>query len=338
MHIAKKTLTEVRTDWPRLVADIGGTNARFGWLTGPQASLEKVRLLPCEEHSGLVEVVQAYLQQSGLPSPACAALGMANPVLGDKVQMTNLPWRFSIEEVRERLGLQTLLVLNDFTALMLAVPEVEPQYIEQIGPHVPARSGAIGLIGPGTGLGVSGLLPVPGSGQGVPIMGEGGHITLAASNSYEYAVIEQLRNRYGHVSAERALSGTGLVDLYQTICVMQGDHVAEVTTPAQVLALGMDGSSAVARQALELFCGWLGSVAGDLALTLGAVGGVYVGGGIAPRMKSYLLQSDFRRRFEAKGRYQAYLQAIPTWLINAPVSPALGGAARALELHLSSAV
>jgi len=165
-------------------------------------------------------------------------------------------------------------------------------------------------------------------------MGEGGHVTLAASNSLEFEVIEQLRKRYGHVSAERVLSGTGLVDLYHAIRAIKSDYDIEVTTPAQVLALGMDGSSTLARQALDLFCGWLGSVAGDLALTLGAVGGIFIGGGIAPRLKSHLLQSDFRRRFEAKGRYQTYLQAIPTWLIDAPISPALDGAARALELHV----
>lgn len=334
MRIARQTATETSTTWPRLVADIGGTNARFGWLSGPKAALEQVRVLPCQEHQGLVEVIQAYLQLGGLPMPACAALGMANPVLGDAVQMTNLPWRFSVEEVRERLGLQTLLVLNDFTALMLAVPGIAPQYLEAIGPHVPARSGAMGLLGPGTGLGVSGWLPVQGSDLGAPIMGEGGHVTLAASNSLEFEVIEQLRKRYGHVSAERVLSGTGLVDLYHAIRAIKSEYGIEVTTPANVLTLGMNGSSTDARQALDLFCGWLGSVAGDLALTLGAVGGIFIGGGIAPRLKSHLLQSDFRRRFEAKGRYQTYLQGIPTWLIDAPISPALDGAARALELHV----
>lgn len=334
MYISRQTAVPMSTTWPRLVADIGGTNARFGWLRGPQSALEQVRVLPCEAYQGLLEVVQAYLQQVGLPVPVCAAFGMANPVLGDSVQMTNLPWRFSVEDIREKLGLQTLLVLNDFTALMLAVPSIDSQHLETIGPHLPTRSGAMGLLGPGTGLGVSGWLPMQSSDQGTPIMGEGGHVTLAATNALEYAVIEQLRKRYDHVSAERVLSGTGIVDLYHTILAMHAECGTEVTTPAQVLALGMDGSSNPARQALDLFCGWLGSVAGDLALTLGAVGGIFIGGGIAPRLKSHLLQSDFRRRFEAKGRYQTYLQAIPTWLIDAPISPALDGAARALELNV----
>lgn len=333
MHIARQRSEVMSTTWPRLVADIGGTNARFGWLSGPQAALDKVRVLPCDEYPGLIEVVQAYIQQCELPLPACAALGMASPVLGDTVQMTNLSWRFSVEEVREQLGFQTLLVLNDFTALMLAVPGIAPQYLEAIGPPIRARSGAIGLVGPGTGLGVSGWLPVQGSDLGALIMGEGGHVTLAASNSLEFAVIERLRKRYDHVSAERVLSGAGLVDLYHAMRAIQAESGDEVTTPAQVLTLGMNGSSTPARQTLDLFCGWLGSVAGDLALTLGAVGGIFIGGGIATRLKSHLLQSDFRHRFEAKGRYETYLQGIPTWLIDAPTSPALNGAARALDLH-----
>jgi glucokinase len=319
--------------WPRLLADIGGTNARFGWQDRPDTAIEHVRVLPGAEFDGPVEAIQAYLIQTGLPAPDCAALGMANPVTGDAVQMTNLHWRFSIDEVRAQLGLRALLVLNDFAALALAIPTLDPRCLYPIGEPVPAAHGPRVLIGAGTGLGVSGLLPVPGTEGWLPIQGEGGHVTLAAGDALEYSVIEHLRQRYGHVSAERVLSGTGLVDVYHALLALDGQCGTEVTTPAQVLALGQGAQNPQAARTLELFCGWLGSVAGDLALTLGAVGGVYVGGGIAPRMRQFLMQSGFRSRFETKGRYHYYLQSIPTWLIDAPVSPALEGAARALQMH-----
>lgn len=333
MRLAQSPLAVAQPGWPRLVADIGGTNARFGWLSGPDAAIAEVRVLPCADYAGPTEAVQAYLAQASLPQPDCAALGMAIPVTGDQVQMTNLHWRFSIEQVRAELGLHRLLVLNDFTALALAIPGLSHASLSPLGPVRSATAGPKGLIGAGTGLGVSGLLPVPGTERWVPIMGEGGHVTLAAATELEFEIIQCLRRRYGHVSAERVLCGAGLVDLYHALVQVQGCSGSEVTTAAQVLAQGLQESGGTACQALDLFCGWLGSVAGDLALTLGAVGGMYIGGGIAPRMGAFLRQSAFHQRFVSKGRYQAYLEAIPTWLIDAPLSPALSGAAQALHWH-----
>jgi glucokinase len=334
MRVAHCERLEDQPTWPRLVADIGGTNARFAWLSGPGEALEHVMVLPGAEFDGPLQAIESYLAQTGLPRPACAALGTANPVHADEVQMTNLHWRFSVETLRQQLDLRTLLVLNDFTALVLAIPGLDPQCVHPIGPVLQGKSAVIGLLGPGTGLGVSGWIPASGSAQGGAIMGEGGHVTLAATHDLEYDVIRQLRQRYGHVSAERVLCGTGLVDLFHALATISGQPGSEVTTAAQVLSLGLGDASPLARQALELFCGWLGSVAGDLALTLGATGGIYIGGGIAPRLREFLSQSDFRQRFEAKGRFQNYLQAIPTWLIDAPVSPALDGAARALDMQI----
>ena len=177
----------------------------------------------------------------------------------------------------------------------------------------------------------------------MPIAGEGGHVTLAASNALEFAVIEILQARYGHVSAERVLSGGGLVNLYGAVAQMRGRAI-EPLMPAQIMqraqgtaslepgAAAEPGSDPIAIEALDLFCGFLGQVAGDLALTLGARGGVYLGGGIVPRMGRRFDQSPFRARFEAKGRYCAYLQAIPVWLIDSPMPPALIGAAQALAM------
>ena len=319
--------------YPRLLGDIGGTNARFGWLAVASGEIEQIRVLPCAEHASLTDAIEAYLKQTGLPRPACAALGMALPVTGDSVTMTNHHWQFSIAAVREQLGLHRLLVLNDFTALALALPHLPQSSLLQIGSICePAQHAPIGLIGPGTGLGVSGLVPVPGSTRWLPLAGEGGHVSLSASTPQEFAVVEQLQRRYGHASAERAVSGAGLLDLYFILSQLRGAQSIALSTPAQVLEQALHEPASLASDALEMFCGFLGSVAGNLALTLGARGGIYIGGGIVPRFKERFAQSSFRARFEAKGRYTAYLQGIPTWLIDAPASPALLGASLALEL------
>jgi glucokinase len=191
--------------------------------------------------------------------------------------------------------------------------------------------GSAALLGPGTGLGVSGLLPGPAG--WVPISGEGGHVTLGSADPFEAAVLAELAARFGHVSAERALSGPGLENLYRATCRVLGRPALELAAPA-ISAAALARQDAACEQTLALFCGLLGHVAGNLALTLGARGGVYIGGGIVPRLGEAFDRSPFRERFEAKGRFSAYLAAVPTWVLTADTSPALLGAARALdELH-----
>ena len=318
--------------YPRWLGDIGGTNARFGWQASAAAPISHVQVLPCAEHASIVAAGQAYLQAQGLPTPACAAFGIANPVTGDQIAMTNHHWKFSIQATREALGLPRLLLLNDFTALALALPLLPRDQLRQVGGGLAAPQAAIGLIGAGTGLGVSGLLPVGHQGKWLPIAGEGGHVTLSASNDLEYAAIAQLRQRYGHVSAERILSGPGLVDLYHALCELKDGQGREITTPAEVMARAEAHPQSTAQEALDMFCGLLGCVAGDLALTLGARGGIYIGGGIVPRLGERFDRSPFRQRFESKGRFKNYLAAVPTWVIQSPVSPALQGASQALNL------
>jgi glucokinase len=318
--------------FPRLLGDIGGTNARFGWQAVAGAPITQVQVLPCLEHPTLLDAIRAYLAQQGLPVPPCAALGIANPVTGDAVRMTNHAWAFTISGLRESLGLQRLLFVNDFTALALSLTTLSPDMRRQVGGGEPVADAAIGLIGPGTGLGVSGLVPVDGGQRWWPIAGEGGHVTLSARTEREFRVIQALQARYGHVSAERVLSGAGLVDLYHALLAIEGKAGIEIVSPAQVLERASEHPTSAANEALDLFCGFLGSMAGDLALTLGARGGVYVGGGIVPRLGARFAASPFRSRFEDKGRFQAYLQAIPVWVIDSPVSPALQGAAQALAL------
>ena len=322
---------------PRLLADIGGTNARFAWQAGPQASIEAIRVLPCAQYPTVEAAVRHYLQGLDKPLPQQGSIAIANPVHGDRVQMTNHHWSFSIEGLRQSLGWSTLQVVNDFTALALALPGLPATALRQVGGGQAAPRAAIGLLGPGTGLGVSGLIP-HGTDGWLPLQGEGGHVTLAPATAREWAVVQWLMQRHGHASAERAISGMGLVDLYRALCSLDGQPARPDWTPADITQQAMASNSGACHEALHMMCALLGSVAGDLALTVGAKGGIYIGGGIVPRLGEWFGQTEFRARFEAKGRVQAYLQDIPVWTIHTDTSPALAGAAQALDNALRAAV
>ena len=317
--------------FPRLLGDVGGTNARFGWQSNAHSGIEHVLVLPCAAHETLEAAIRTYLELKSLPMPRTGALGIANPITGDVIRMTNHHWSFSISEMQRSLGLQQLNVINDFTALALALPSIAKDNLVQVGGTVAEAYAPKALIGAGTGLGVSGLMPTDANDHWVAIAGEGGHVTLAAQTESEYRVIELIRQRYGHVSAERVLSGQGLVDLYLALRQMQKQQPVDVAGAAEITAWALQDKDPLALQSIDMFAGFLGSVTGDLALTLGARGGVYLGGGIVPRWLGWFETSQFRERFEAKGRFNAYLKDIPVWVINAAESPALLGAARSLQ-------
>lgn len=317
--------------FPRLLGDVGGTNARFGWQANAHSGIEHVLVLPCAAHETLEAAIRTYLELKSLPMPRAGALGIANPITGDVIRMTNHHWSFSISEMQRSLGLQQLNVINDFTALALALPSIAKDNLVQVGGTVAEAYAPKALIGAGTGLGVSGLMPTDANDHWVAIAGEGGHVTLAAQTESEYRVIELIRQRYGHVSAERVLSGQGLVDLYLALRQLQKQQPVDVAGAAEITAWALQDKDPLALQSIDMFAGFLGSVTGDLALTLGARGGVYLGGGIVPRWLGWFETSQFRERFEAKGRFNAYLKDIPVWVINAAESPALLGAARSLQ-------
>jgi len=314
---------------PRLIGDIGATHARWGWQAHAGAPIKQVQVRPCAASASLQASALEYLATHGLGRPCASAIGIATPVTGDEVRMTNHPWRFSIKELERALGVDRCLVINDFTALAMALPVLGPRDLRAVGGGRSVAGAPFGLLGPGTGLGVSGMLPLPG-GQFLPLSGEGGHVTLAATDEWEAAVVALLRQRFGHVSAERVLSGAGLVNLYDALSTLEGPRPRELQ-PHQVTQAAIDGSDRCCVQALRLFARFLGNVAGNLALTLGARGGVYVGGGIVPSLGAAFDGEAFRAGFEDKGRFAGYLADVPTWVITAP-TPALLGAARALEL------
>ncbi|MBB2485890.1 glucokinase [Mitsuaria sp. WAJ17] len=313
---------------PRLVGDIGGTNARFAWQAHAQAPLECVETLPCQDYPQLQQAVEAYLDRIRRERPAQAALGLANPVTGDWVQMTNNHWAFSTEAMRQALGLHKLAIYNDFSALALALPTLRKDELLHLGGGPALPDAARALIGPGTGLGVSGLLPQPGGGWRA-LESEGGHASLCAASEREWQVLGQLQRRFGHASAERVLSGPGLVWTYEALCALDGVP-PRFAQPPELADAALAQTDAWGVEALTLFFGFLGAVAGNLALTLGARGGVYLGGGVLPRMAEALQASGFMERFLAKGRMRPLLQSMPVYLITAQESPALRGMALAM--------
>lgn len=318
-------------DGPRLLADVGGTNARFALETAPLV-FEAVEVLPCSGHASLASAVQAYLAGAAAQA-ACggkvrhAAIAIANPVDGDMVAMTNHHWSFSTAALKGELGLDTLAVVNDFTALAMALPMLGTGQRIQVGGGAPRPGSTIGLVGAGTGLGVSGLVPV--GQRWVALASEGGHASFAPGDDLEIEVLLALRREYGHVSAERLLSGAGLESIHRVLSQGPVLKAAEITRRA------LDGSCAVCAQAVELFCAVLGSVAGNVALTLGATGGMFIGGGIVPRLGQLFARSPFRARFEAKGRLSGYVARIPTYVITEPY-PAFFGVSAILAERMAA--
>jgi glucokinase len=307
----------------RIIGDIGGTNARFAIAEG--GKYRELMHVEVGRFGSLHDALTDYL--NGLPpalrSGLDGALAVAGPVFGDRVALTNLGWSFSISDLHRSLGLGSLKVVNDFAATAMAVPHLPGADVFPVGPRAPGAAGPIGIIGPGTGLGVSAL--IPDGRKWVMVAGEGGHVTLPSASKEEDAIIEVLRKRWSHVSAERVLSGAGLVNLYEALCTIDGS-AARALTPADVTRYAIAGTDLQCVRAFSHFCAFLGSAAGDLALTFGATGGIYVAGGILLRFKEAFASSPFRERFERKGRFAGMLAKIPTCLI-LEESPALLGLA-----------
>ena len=331
--------------FPRLVADIGGTNARFGWLDGPGQPVARVHKLSVPGFAGPTEAARSYLDAlrvelgGAYRPPRHAAFALATAVAGDRIAFTNSHWDFSCGQVQAALGLRSLLLLNDFESLALSLPCLgEPQLRRAAAAPDPLPAltdgSVLAVVGPGTGLGVGAVVRTPGGWVALP--GEGGHATLAPADDLESAVLAQVRRQFAHVSAERLLSGIGLPVLHQALGAVQGAAPAPLPA-AQIVDAGNavgDGRDALCSQTLDLFCALLGGFAGNVALTLGARGGLFIGGGIAPRFADRFLASAFRERFEAKGRFRSYLAAIPTALITDTLA-ALTGAALAIEQQLA---
>lgn len=310
----------------KLLADIGGTHARFA-LAREHGSPFAQQTLEVAAFKNPLMACRHYLQGAGNPKLREAALALACPVMGDRARLTNAGWTFDRLFLQQSLGVQRLLLLNDFEALAWSLPGLTQGDGYRVGRGRAVPGAPLALLGPGTGLGVSGLVPTL-EGGWVALPGEGGHASLAPANRREAEILELIWQSHEHVSAERVLSGTGLPLLLRSVA--QVDQIRGQRSPdhyhdAAMIAAAAQEGDPLALAAVETFWAMLGGVAGNLALTLGARGGVYIGGGLAIYLGGFLRRSAFRDRFEQKGRFQSYLQMIPTYVITAP-APALTGA------------
>ncbi|MBC3808389.1 glucokinase [Undibacterium seohonense] len=308
---------------PHLLADIGGTYARFA-LEVSKGDFQHVRSLLCADYPDFYTAINTYLQSLPNLQIEHAAVAIANPVDGDQVSMTNYHWQFSIEEMRQKLGFDTLLIVNDFTALAMALPRLGPNDVQQIGGGEARKQSVIGLLGPGSGLGTSGLIPAGDS--WISLGSEGGHTSFAPRNEREIAVLRYVWQHFEHVSFERLVSGPGLELIYRALSE-QAQVVAKDLSAPEITQHALQHSDPQCEVALEIFCDLLGTAAANLAVTLGAMGGIYIGGGIVPRLGDYFAASGFRARFEEKGRFSRYVAAIPTYVITAEQATFIGAAA-----------
>ena len=314
--------------YPALVADIGGTNARFAMIDEPGMGLRDIVHLKTGDYPGLAEAMGAYGEQTG-EKPRAACVAVAGPVMGDQISFPNQDFAFSIAETRRRTGLP-LDVINDCAAFAYSLPHLPADELVSLGGGEPSPAHAKVVVCPGTGLGASAL--VPGANEWVAVPGETGHVDLPVVEELEIEVMRAVRKERGRTSIESILSGPGLLLLRTAIAgVLDLDappiEVAELTLLATAPG---DQADPLCKQTLETFCALLGGVAGNMALSFGALGGVYLGGGIPPRFPDFIKASAFRRRFEAKGRMSDLLKRIPTLLITGH-NVALRGAAVHLQ-------
>lgn len=319
------------TGFPWLVADIGGTNCRFGLVRSAGTAAGDVLSYRCADYPSPEAAAAVYLhaigtRDGGVVAPQRVALAVATAVEGDTAQMTNSAWLVSRPRLATALGARQVLLLNDFEALALALPHLSMNDAQWIGDARPDPNLPMAVIGPGTGLGVSSCVPV--NAGWAAIAAEGGHATAVAADDFESDVLREMRREHAHVSAERALSGIGLPVLHRAVCRVRGAP-DETLTAEEITRRAFEAHDALCMATLDTFCAMLGTFAGNVALTVGARGGVYIAGGIAQRLGADFLGPRFRARFEAKGRFSGYMTRIATGLITAKHA-ALAGAAQAL--------
>lgn len=312
-----------------LVADIGGTNIRLG-VANETDELSSLTVFQCAKYASLEDVLKEYIAANNLAEYAISAcFAIACPVDKDLISMTNLPWAFSKSGIAKALNFTKLLMINDYTGIAYSVPHLTNEQKVQIGEGEVVADYPISICGPGTGLGVANVVPTK---QGwLSLGGEGGHVDYAPTDETEQQILSLLIKKYGHVSYERLLSGTGIENLYQAFCHIKAKE-AQAYTAKDISAKAVENSCDICVQALEQFCKILGSFAGNLSLTMSSFSGVYIAGGIAPRFIEFIKKSGFRARFEEKGRLSGFNKNIPTYIITEP-QPGILGALAYLRQH-----
>ena len=307
---------------PRFVADVGGTNIRLALVENGRIS--KIEKYLCADFDSIADAILHFQNITINGTFAAACIAIACPVNDDLVKMTNHTWAFSKTALKETLGLSSLFVINDFTAVAHSLPTLNHNQVIQIGSGRAKENGNIAVFGPGTGLGVEHLTYTSSGWQ--TLDGEGGHVDFAPTDDTDIIVWQYLQKRFGRASAEEVLSGRGIVNIYTALCLHNGlEHT--LTTPSDVTKAGLDGSDNMALQAIEQFCKVMGSFAGNLALNLCTRGGIFIGGGVTSHLGEFFINSEFRKRFEAKGDFADYVKNIPTYIINEPDHGLLGALA-----------
>ncbi|TQV89686.1 glucokinase [Aliikangiella coralliicola] len=322
-------MQQLNNHCPYIVADIGGTNARFGLVTtfnkeNQQFTVENQQTYPSAEFDGVEQAVACYRETLDEKSIEGACLAVAGPVAGERIRLTNLNWDICVPSTRRKLGFSNLQIINDFAAYAYAIQYLEQGHLRTINQGNGIKGSPIAVLGPGTGFGVAALVT---QNHRVNVLAsEGGHMSLAANTALQAAIKEQLSRKYSLVSVERVFSGPGLRHLYHALAAVEGRTARQLST-AEISRHALAGTDEMCQRTLALFCSWLGGVTGDLALALGARGGVFLGGGILPRIADFLIDSDFKRAFRAKDQMSHYLEDIPVQLVTEGNSALLGAAA-----------
>lgn len=298
-----------------LIADIGGTNARFAISAANPPYYCNALTLQCCDHPTLLDAIDTYLSQHHKEQPDALCFAVAGAVKDETMSFLNNNWSLSAQELRERYHTKQVKLLNDFESVSYCLPQLSSADLLVIGDGIQGKQHnnyCVGVIGPGSGLGVAGLIVKNGYPQ--PIAGEGGHAGFAPDSLEQAQILEYLQSKFRRVSNERLLSGPGLVNIHEALCAINKVDNPGLG-PADIAVAAREQNDPLCEQTMKLFFEILGQVAGDTALTLGAFDGIYIGGGIAQRYPNQLLRSAFRTGFENKGRYQAMMKTIPTWLI-----------------------
>lgn len=306
-----------------LVGDIGGTNSRFGLVEPGSTRIRDIEVLKNNNYGSLEDSISAYLKAQGITSLAAAAVAVAGPIEGEVVGLTNRDWTFTRESLRRASMASRFRLLNDFEALALSLPHLEGDDIIQIGGETPLKPSVKIVLGPGTGLGMATLAPLP-QGGWMALPGEVGHINLPVADQQEFDWREKMTKPGVIFESEDAITGGGLLRMYQAVA----DKPAQ-NTPEEVLQAALAGTDAAAVKTLEQFITWLARIAGDAAMTMQARGGVYLAGGIAPSIVEKLKTGSFRTIFQEKGRLAHVMRPIPVYVI-VDKFPAFKGCAAAI--------
>ena len=317
-------------EFPILVGDIGGTNARFAVVEHAQAAASEPQIVHTADFATIDDAIRsAVLERLGV-QPRSALLALAGPVIGDEIPLTNCPWVVKPKKMAGTVGLADVMLLNDFEAQALAVVALGDEHVEKIGGGKALPHAGRAVLGPGTGLGVAGLIKT--DGKWVPVPGDGGHMDIGPRTPRDYQVWPHIEPLEGRVSGEQILSGRGLVATYRAVAIADG-KTPTLDTPADVTKAALAKSDPVAEEALALFATCLGRTAGDVALVFKAQGGVYLAGGIAQRILPALKAGNFRAAFDDKAPHSEWMAEIPVYVITDPLGALAGLAAYARAPH-----